>query len=244
MELTKSIWNINDGKKFLTYLESLSNRDKSAWSKRILNSNLDVLALPTKTMSWIANAILKGNYESFLQLKLFENYESIAIYGMIVSKINDFQKMKNYLDIYITVMENWAHCDLLSININNTNKNQFITLSEQYIKSPKVFVRRLGLLIVFYLIRDSKYLSYAFNALSQFEHENEYYVIMMGGWLLSECIIRYKEESLLNLKRHQLNPKIINKGIQKCRESRRLTQQEKDELLTHKIPKTKKIVYH
>ena len=87
------------------------------------------------------------------------------------------------------------------------------------------------------LILDIKYLDYCFEVLSKFEKEDEYYVIMMGGWLLSECIIRYREESLANLKNYKLNPKFVNKGIQKCRESLRLTQEEKDNLLIYKVKK-------
>jgi len=241
MELNKTIWTAHDGQLFLAYLETLSNREKQAWSKNILNTKLDVLVIPTKTIQMIASKILEGNYQSFLELQLFINYETIAIYGMIVSKIPDFKTMKYFLDIYIQVMENWAHCDLLNFKINDSNINDFILLSEEYVKSSKVFIRRLGLFILLLLIRDKKYLNYALETLSLFENEVEYYVIMMGGWLLSECIIRYKEEALNYLKQQTINPKIVNKGIQKCRESRRLNQEEKDSLLIFKIKMKKRL---
>jgi 3-methyladenine DNA glycosylase AlkD len=67
------------------------------------------------------------------------------------------------------------------------------------------------------------------------EAESAYYVIMMAGWLLSECIIKYKDQTLDFLANTSgLNQKIVNKGIQKCRESRRLTDEEKDELIQYK----------
>lgn len=57
----------------------------------------------------------------------------------------------------------------------------------------------------------------------------------MVGWLLSECIILYKEQTLKFITTTKdLNKKIVNKDIQKCRESRRLTQVEKDELISYK----------
>jgi hypothetical protein len=58
---------------------------------------------------------------------------------------------------------------------------------------------------------------------------------MMAGWLLSECIIRYREQSLNFLNSEKdLNQKIVNKGIQKCRESRRMTEKDKEQLLPYK----------
>lgn len=236
MELNRIVWDNESKNQFIEYLELQSNREKQAWATRMLNTKLDVLVVPTKTMKKIADEIFKGNYRSFLDLKLFNSYETIALYGMLISRIKDFEELKSYLTIYIEQMENWAHCDLLSFNIDN-NHEEFIKLSEEYVKSSKVFIRRLGLLIILYLIRDIKYLDYCFEVLSKFEKEDEYYVIMMGGWLLSECIIRYREESLANLKNYKLNPKFVNKGIQKCRESLRLTQEEKDNLLIYKVKK-------
>jgi 3-methyladenine DNA glycosylase AlkD len=86
------------------------------------------------------------------------------------------------------------------------------------------------------MVNDKTILPIIYQSLKQLSHENEYYVIMMAGWLLSECIIKYKDESLEFLNNTKdLNKKVVNKGIQKCRESRRLTQEEKDQLLAYKI---------
>jgi 3-methyladenine DNA glycosylase AlkD len=74
-----------------------------------------------------------------------------------------------------------------------------------------------------------------FDALLKFKDETEYYVIMMAGWLLSECIIRYQEPTLKFLTTNTLNKKIQNKAIQKCRESNRLSSIEKDFLLQYKV---------
>jgi len=57
----------------------------------------------------------------------------------------------------------------------------------------------------------------------------------MAGWLLCECIIRYQEKSLIYLEKYNINPKMINKGIQKCRESLRLSKETKDYLLKYKV---------
>jgi 3-methyladenine DNA glycosylase AlkD len=235
MELRKSLWTENDKPLFLAYLKSFEQKDKESWARNILNTKLELLCLPTKTIYSIVDEICKGNCQSFLDLQIFNNYESIAIYGKLVSKIEDFDLLTFYLNQYTFVMENWAHCDLLSFNINKSNKEQFLALSEQYLQDEKVFTRRLGLMILFQMVKDESVLPIIFNKLKGLNQENEYYVIMMAGWLLSECIIKYKNQTLDFLTATKdLNKKIVNKGIQKSRESRRLTQDEKDQLLSFK----------
>ncbi|MFA7076781.1 MAG: hypothetical protein WC152_08990, partial [Candidatus Izemoplasmatales bacterium] len=71
--------------------------------------------------------------------------------------------------------------------------------------------------------------------LRKINEDEEYYLIMMAGWLLCECIIRYQEKSLIYLEKYNINPKMINKGIQKCRESLRLSKETKDYLLKYKV---------
>lgn len=235
MNLNREIWLNENRDEFESFLESFRRRDKEEWSRKILNSKLDVLAIPTKTIHDIAQEISKGNYQSFLELRIFSSYESIAIYGMILSNIRDFQLMNYYLNIYLDVMENWAHCDLLSLPITSDNKNEFISLSNKYLTDSRTFVRRLSLMILFQMIKDESILSIVFKHLQKLKEEDEYYVIMMAGWLLSECIILYRDQTLDFINRNSgLNKKIVNKGIQKCRESRRLTQIEKDQLLSIK----------
>lgn len=235
MELRRELWTEEDKIHFLEYLKTFQAKEKEAWSRRILNTQLDVLCIPTKMIENIAKEITLGNYASFLELKIYDHYESIAINGKIISRIEDFKQMKHYLDSYIHVMENWAHCDLLSFHINKNNKEQFLELSNQYLKSDHVFIRRLGLLILFQMVKDESVLDIIYKSLLSLKAEKEYYVIMMAGWLLCEAIIKYKKQTFDFINRSQdLNVKILNKGIQKCRESRRFTQEEKIELNTYK----------
>lgn len=235
MILNKEKWVKEDELVFIQYLEQYRRQDKEDWSRKILNTKLDVLAIPTPIIREIANQIFKGNYKSFLDLRIFNSYESIAIYGSVISKIKDFKELTYYLDVYLDFIENWAHVDLLSPQINDKNKNDFLMLSNKLLYDSRVFVRRLSLLILFKMVNDESILPIIFNSLLVLKGEKEYYVIMMAGWLLSECIIKYKDQTLEFISNtNELNKMIINKGIQKCRDSRRLSQDEKDDLLKYK----------
>ena len=235
MKLSLPIWTKEDIEPFLTYLRSFQRKEKEAWARKILNTKLDLLVIPTKTMHQITDDIYQGNFKSFLDLQIFDCYESIAIYGLLMTRIKPFHDMKPYVNIYTHVMENWAHCDLLSFHITDQDQKEYLLLSKELLNDEKHFARRLSLFILFQCIKDPSVLPIVFQSLEMLIDEKEYYVIMMAGWLLSECIIKYKHESLAFITTSmKLNKKILNKGIQKCRESRRLTQIEKDELLQYK----------
>lgn len=234
MDLIKNKWTNEDIKLFQKYMYSLKNKEKVYWTKNILKTNLNCLAIKTPILKNMAKEIFKGNYLSFLDYMLFDYYENTVINAILISKIKDFDLMKKYLDIYSSKVESWGSCDCLSFNIKN-NEDKFLSLSKEYIKSDKPFVRRIGILILFSFINYSKYLDDIFNILDSFLYEEEYYVNMVNAWLLCELFIKQKEKTIFYLDNNNLNSFTLNKMIQKCRDSYRISKEDKDMLLKYKV---------
>lgn len=235
MILNKEKWVTEDKDLLIDYLKTLEKPEKTAWSQNILQTASPVLAIPTQDMVRVASEILKGNYLSFLDLGVVEYYETIALYGMILSRMQNFEDFLYYLNIYLNYMNCWAHVDLLKLPLLNEHREEYISLSKNYRSDSRVMVRRLSLAILFAYVKDKEYLPLILDSLLDYEDEEEYYVIMMGGWLLSECIILHKDTALEFLINNKINKKIQNKAIQKCRESNRLSKAEKDFLLNYKV---------
>ena len=61
MELTRKNWSKNDINTFNLYLESLKNKNKIEWTKRIVNTKMKVLAIKTPILKKISNEILDNN---------------------------------------------------------------------------------------------------------------------------------------------------------------------------------------
>lgn len=233
MNLIKDIWTKNDVKDFQRYIVSLRRKDKESWTKNILKTDMNVLALDTKTIKNISKEIYKGNYLSFLDFMIWDYYENTAINGSLISKIKDFEVMKKYLDIYSEKADNWATCDLLSFDIKG-NEEKYMNLLNTYVKSYKPFVRRIGIVMLFNYVRDDKYISTIFDILNKFENEEHYYVNMINSWLVCECFIKHKDKTIKFLENNKLNKFTINKAIQKCRDSFRVTNEDKEMLLKYK----------
>lgn len=236
MNLVKEKWNKEDENTFNDYLETFKQEEKREWSKKIINTEMPILALPTPKIKEITNQILKGNFISFLDLNMTKYYENIAINGFIIAKISDFKLMEKYLDKYVTTIDNWACCDLLSFNYKDNEENLY-NLALKYLKSDKPFIRRVGLNILFGLISNPKYINRIFHVMNSLYNETEYYVNMMNAWIFCECFIKNREETIKFLKTHKLNKFTINKGISKCRDSFRVTPEDKEMLLKYKIAK-------
>lgn len=233
MNLIKNKWTNDDIKEFQKYLVSLENESKKEWTKNLLKTELPVLAIKTNIIKNISKEIYKGNFLSFLDFMLWEYYENTAINGSLISKIDDFDTMKKYLDIYSSKADNWATCDLLSFNIKNKEK-EFYELSQIYIKSNKPFVRRIGIVILFNFVKYGEYLDKIYDTLNSFEYEEDYYVNMINAWLVCECFIKHREKTIKFLNNNKLNKFTINKAIQKCRDSYRVSKEDKEMLLKYK----------
>lgn len=233
MNIIKQNWSKQEGKEFINYLESFQNKERILWTKNIVNTNMKVLAIKSPVLKAIVKELKQGNFISFLELKLGDYYENTVINAHLICSIRDFPLMKKYLDIYIESVDNWSSCDTLKFKVKG-NEKEFYLLSLEYSKDCRPFVRRIGMFILFKLIENDEYLPKIFECLNCFKDEKEYYVNMVNAWLICECFIKRREETIEFLKTHQLNKFTINKAISKCRDSYRVCQKDKNMLLTYR----------
>lgn len=234
MNLIKDNWNENDKQVFINYLESIKIEEKINWTKNSINTNMSVLAIKSDILKSIIKEISKGNYISFLDLNINDYYENTIINAGLICKIKDFNIQKKYLNNYVKKIDNWASCDTLKLNIKN-NEDKYLNLSRKYVSSKKTFVRRVGIIILFEFINKKEYLDDVFEIINSLYDEKEYYVNMAISWLLCECFIKNREETLYFLDNNKLNKFVTNKMISKCRDSFRVSKEDKEFLLKYKI---------
>lgn len=234
MELNKEKWTKSDKEIFQNYLEAFKNVERISWTKNILNTNMPVLAIKANVLKDISKKILKGNYQSFLDLELNTYYENTYINGYIISQIKDFEVMKHYLDKYVISVDNWASIDVLKIKTRKKEK-QFLELSKEYSKSKYIFQRRASIIILFDLIKTN--VDDIFTIIKSLKKEKEYYVNMAISWLLCECFIKERDKTLLFLMDDNINDFVRQKTVSKCRDSYRVSKDDKQLLLKYKTIK-------
>lgn len=217
-------------------LESHKNtQDKIDWTRKILNTKLPLLAIPSPVITSIVKNFKEDEIKDFLKLEPFKYHESLLVYAKALCRLNDPILISKYLDIYLPCVDNWALIDCLNFKITRSNKAYFLELVNKYEDSKLPFGRRLSLFLLLTIIRsDSTYLPLVKTKLLNLNNEEDYYVRMMASWLLSECIIKYKDEALFLIRDKSLQVFITNKGISKCRDSYRLDKKFKDNLLEYR----------
>lgn len=229
MNLIKEHWTREDIEEFEKYLLTFSKGKESAeFEKRIVNTNMDCIAVPSAVVDKIIKEISKGNSEEFINFWLWNNYTETAIIGKLISRLKNFDSLKNYLTIYANKSDNWATCDCLKLKVTEKNKDDYYNFALELINSKKPFVKRIGLNIIMKLVNFNDYLDKVFIILNSFKQEEEYYVNMMVAWIVCECFAKHRNETLEFLKTHNLNKFTINKAISKCHDSFRVNNEDKE----------------
>ena len=195
---------------------------------------MPLLALTSKTVEDIAKEIYRGDFSSFLDLKLYYYFEEVCINAQLIMKIKDFDLHFKYLDEYLNHADSWASCDNLKFSIKKDRERLWDKMLE-YRADERPFVRRIAVRILFSYIEEEDYLPRIFDMLNSFFEEREYYVNMCLAWLVCELFIKKRVETLEFLKTHRLNDFTINRAVQKCRDSFRVSAEDKEFLKKYKV---------
>ena len=232
--LNRALWRDGDRAEFVAYVNSLGGgREKAAFEQKIMNTKYPCIGVPSPDVEKIVREIAKGNYTSFIDLWITDNYTCLVIVGKLIARIKDFSTLKRYLDEYIKLVDCWGGCDCLKFNITKGNGDEFFALARELTKSENPFGRRIGLVIMLKMI-DEKYIGGVLETCRSLSAETHYYVNMANAWLVSECFVRQRDKTLKLIQSGELNKFVQNKAISKCRDSYRVTADDKELLKRYK----------
>ena len=190
------------------------------------------LGVRTPDLRNLAKEIIKsGNDLKFLDLSP-KSYEELTIQGFIIASL-DYTEMKKRLPAYVEKIDNWATTDMVCATIKSIKKHRgdFLPEIDNFLKSPHEFTVRVALICLkaYYITPD--YLSVIFDRVVQVKDREEYYIKMAIAWLISECFIKFPDETYGFLKSGILPSWTQNKSISKIRDSYRVPKEVKDNLL-------------
>ena len=231
MELIKEKWNKKDIEEFNQYLESIKRPEKIDFTTKTINTKMQVLAISIPELRKIAGQIYKGNYISFLDAFNNKYFENTIINAVLTNNIKDIKTKKHY--IAKLKIDNWATVDILKFNVKKQEK-VYLDLAKEYLKSKEEFIRRIGVRILFNYTENEE-LTEIFDIINSLQNEEKYYVNMAVAWLMCELMIKNRNQSLKYLENHKLNDFTINKTISKCRDSYRISKEDKEFLLKYRV---------
>ena len=202
---------------------------KSFQEKLIPNSN--ILGIRNPDLKLIAKEYINNNDYSILNRDLFYHEEKM-VYMYMLSFMKDPNKVYEYLDRFVSKIDNWAVCDsLMNIKLIRKHRELFHNLVIKYKNSNKEFEARFVLILLFSHYMIEEYLDEIFD-IAEAISVNDYYAKMGLAWLLSECFIKFRDYTLTRFTNLKIDNFSYNKAISKICDSYRVSKEDKDYLKT------------
>lgn len=213
----------------LDELNTLAETSYKEFNRKIIPTEQQTLGVRVPALRKLAKKIAKQDDMSFIHLDKQNIYEMIMLEGMVLSYLDKpFGELLPLTEKFLDKVDNWAQVDSTICDYKNIQKEKEYVLSvvKVWLNSDKEFVVRAALVILLAHYVEKKNLNTIFT-LSQRVTHTGYYVHMANAWLISVCMAKHPEETILFLQSNNLDLKTHNKAIQKSRESNRVSKENK-----------------
>lgn len=156
-------------------------------------------------------------------------YDENILHALLISEMKDYDACIVAIDEFLSYIDNWAVCDILSPKIFKEHKTSLLEKIKEWSASDETYTCRFGLemLMSYFLDNDFKpdYLEITTSV-----HSEEYYVRMMIAWFFATALAKQWDATIKYIEDNRLDTWTHNKAIQKARESRRITPKQKEYL--------------
>ena len=161
-------------------------------------------------------------------------YDENMLHGLLISEMKDYDACLVAVNEFLPYVDNWAVCYIMSPKIFKKNKTALLEKIKEWSASEKTYTCRFGIetLMSHFLDDDFKpeYLEIVISV-----NRQDYYVQMMIAWFFATALVKEWDATIKHMEDQRLDPWTHNKTIQKARESRRITPQEKEYLKSLKV---------
>ena len=160
--------------------------------------------------------------------------EELMLYGMVIGCMKEkLEVLFPYIKRYVARIDNWSLCDSFCCGLKQTKKEPALMWEflQPYLHSKEEFELRFGVVMLMDFYVTPEYIEKLLQIFDNIHHEG-YYVKMAVAWALSVCLVKEWEKSFayMSSAENHLDEFTYAKTVQKCRESFRLTKEQKEML--------------
>ena len=162
-----------------------------------------------------------------------EYFDENQLHAFMISEEKDFDRCIVEVEAFLPYVDNWATCDQLSPKAFGKNKDRLLLHIRNWIESDHTYTKRfaIGMLMQHYLDDD---FDPDYPEMVAKVRSEEYYVNMMIAWYFATALAKQYEAVIPYIEGQRLDVWTHNKAIQKARESRRISPEQKEYLKTLK----------
>lgn len=178
----------------------------------------------------LAREILKnGQSVEFLKCLPHEYYEENNLHGILIGYIKDYDECARQLNRFLPYVDNWATCDLISVQILTKYADNLLLQIQNWLASEHTYTVRFAIKVLMTYFSKENFKREYLETVSQVLSD-EYYVNMMIAWYFATELYFNYDETVTYLKENRLGKWIHNKTIQKAIESYRISEDKKEYL--------------
>ncbi|HAJ77914.1 MAG TPA: DNA alkylation repair protein [Clostridiales bacterium] len=224
-------------KGFKSELLSLADDKYREFSQKLGMGRLEILGIKIPVLKQLAKSLAKTNWKDFFNEQ--ENFcaEVVTLKGMCIgyAKI-EFNEFLLYLKKFFVMVESWVETDTTVPTFRIILKNKELVWQEimLHLFCDIEYEARLAIIILLDYFLTDEWIDNVLEVLPKI-NQGKYYVDMALAWLLSVCFVKYREKTLSLFEKKSFSKFVQNKAIQKCRESFRISDDDKQLLLNFKI---------
>ena len=191
-----------------------------------------VIGVRTPALRALAKEI--GEDAAFLGQLPHRYFEENQLHCLLLGNGKDFEKTVGAVEAFLPYVDNWATCDQLRIRVFSRHRAEMLPYIHRWLDSGQVYTIRFAIemLMTYYLDTD---FSPEYPALVASVRHDDYYVRMMVAWYFATALAKQYPAVLPYITQYRLEPWIHNKTIQKCVESHRITQEQKEFLKKYRL---------
>lgn len=219
----------------LDRLRALSDKSYKEFNDRILNApDMPTLGIRVPELRKLAKETAAEEGESWLDEMVLSSgactfQEEHMIFGMAAGyRKCSKEKHADFLDVWVPGIISWADCDCGTSTLQWMKEEQEFWFSylTKWLKSKKEFEVRFGVIALMDYFLNDRYIDEVLRIYTETETD-DYYVKMGIAWAMATAYVKYPEKIIGVLKEEKLDVWTHNKAIQKCRESRRVKDEDK-----------------
>jgi 3-methyladenine DNA glycosylase AlkD len=177
----------------------------------------------------LAKRLTQRNWQDFIEKADHSSQEMNLLQALVLGEAQaDWPTMLPYIDRFINHIHNWAVCDSFAAALKLSRK--FPEETWQFLldclDSTDTYRIRFAVVMIMNHYMRSEFVLPALAIFNRLEHE-DYYVKMAVAWAVSMYYVHFPRQTLAFLQDNAMDNFTHNKAIQKIRESRRVSQDDK-----------------
>lgn len=219
-------------------LESLADPSYKAFNESLLPGVETAYGIRLPQMRQVAKALLRQDPAGFLEHFQPNCYEETQLRGLVIGGMKlPWEEKRPLVEDFLPRIDNWAVCDTFCGSLKPRSP-QDVPLMWEFLKplyaSDEEYKARFAAVMQLSHFVDAVHLEEGLGLLGQVRHPG-YYAKMAVAWALSIWFVKFPQETESLLAQRAFEPWVQNKAIQKVRESRRVSKEDKDRLLSYKL---------